>query len=147
MTRRPLPPSPPSVRRCPPPRSSDANAPAGLTTRRLSGLATCVLQAFPGTFPKALTVGHPVRAGFAELPAPAQRINHPGVVRLLVIGGSQGARALNELVPKALALMTDAPEVRHQAGRTLQLAQQCYVKAAVQASIGELISDRQAPYA
>jgi UDP-N-acetylglucosamine--N-acetylmuramyl-(pentapeptide) pyrophosphoryl-undecaprenol N-acetylglucosamine transferase len=108
-----------------------------------------VLEAFPGTFPKALTVGNPVRAGFAEMPAPEQRLNHPGAARVLVIGGSQGARALNELIPKALALMVagQRPEVRHQAGRTLEIAQQAYAEAQVQASVEQFIDDMPAAYA
>jgi UDP-N-acetylglucosamine--N-acetylmuramyl-(pentapeptide) pyrophosphoryl-undecaprenol N-acetylglucosamine transferase len=127
----------------------EQNAAAGLTNRLLSRIATRVLEAFPGTFPKALTVGNPVRAGFAELPAPEQRVNHPGAARVLVIGGSQGSRALNELVPKALALMSRAqrPEVRHQAGRTLEVAQKTYTEAQVQASVEQFINDMPAAYA
>ena len=127
----------------------EQNAAAGLTNRLLARIATRVLQAFPDTFANALTVGNPVRAGFAELPAPEQRMAHGGVSRMLVIGGSQGARALNELVPKALALMPEAqrPQVRHQAGRTLEVAQKSYADAQVQASVEQFINDMPAAYA
>jgi UDP-N-acetylglucosamine--N-acetylmuramyl-(pentapeptide) pyrophosphoryl-undecaprenol N-acetylglucosamine transferase len=127
----------------------EQNAAAGLTNRLLSHIATRVLEAFPATFPNALTVGNPVRNGFAELPAPEQRIGHAGGARMLVIGGSQGARALNELIPEALALMLEAqrPQVRHQAGRTLEVAQGAYARAAVQASVEPFIDDMPAAYA
>lgn len=127
----------------------EQNAAAGLTNRLLASIATRVLQAFPKTFANALTVGNPVRAGFAELPAPEQRMAHGGAPRMLVIGGSQGARALNELVPKALALMPEAqrPQVRHQAGRTLEVAQKSYADAQVNASVEAFINDMPAAYA
>lgn len=127
----------------------EQNAAAGMTNRLLARVATRVLQAFPNTFPQALTVGNPVRAGFAELPAPELRMSHDGASRMLVIGGSQGARALNELVPQALALMPEAqrPQVRHQAGRTLAIAQASYAQAKVQASVEQFINDMPAAYA
>lgn len=127
----------------------EQNAAAGMTNRLLSRIATRVLEAFPNTFAGALTVGNPVRMGFAELPAPEQRMAHSGPARMLVIGGSQGARALNELVPKALALMPEAqrPQVRHQAGRTLEVAQASYAQAQVQASVEQFINDMPAAYA
>ena len=127
----------------------EQNAAAGMTNRLLSRIATRVLQAFPNTFVNALTVGNPVRAGFAELPAPEQRMSHSGASRVLVIGGSQGARALNELMPKALALMPEAqrPQVRHQAGRTLEVAQAAYAQAQVRASVEQFINDMPAAYA
>jgi UDP-N-acetylglucosamine--N-acetylmuramyl-(pentapeptide) pyrophosphoryl-undecaprenol N-acetylglucosamine transferase len=127
----------------------EQNAAAGLTNRLLARIATRVLEAFPNTFVNALTVGNPVRAGFAELPAPEQRMAHGGAARMLVIGGSQGARALNELIPKALALMPEAqrPQVRHQAGRTLEVAQAAYAQAQVQASVEQFINDMPAAYA
>ncbi|HEX4871960.1 MAG TPA: undecaprenyldiphospho-muramoylpentapeptide beta-N-acetylglucosaminyltransferase, partial [Nevskiaceae bacterium] len=114
----------------------EQNAAAGLTNRLLARLATRVLQAFPDTLPRGRTVGNPVRPGFFALPPPAQRIaERPH--RVLVIGGSQGARALNERVPEALALMDPAerPQVRHQAGRSLELAQACYARAGVEARV------------
>lgn len=127
----------------------EQNAVAGLTNRLLSRIATRVLEAFPGTFGKALSVGNPVRDGFIELPAPEQRLDRSGPPRVLVIGGSQGSRALNELMPKALALMPvdQRPMVRHQAGRTLDVAQRCYADAGVAASVEAFISDMPSAYA
>lgn len=127
----------------------EQNAAAGLTNRLLARIATHVLQAFPGVFRNAITVGNPVRAGFAELPPPAQRLGHGGTGRVLVIGGSQGARALNERMPQALALIPVAqrPEIRHQAGRTLEIAQQAYEKYAVNAAVAAFIDDMPAAYA
>lgn len=127
----------------------DQNAAAGLTNRLLARMAARVLQAFPGTFKKALTVGNPVREGFAQIAAPEQRINHAGTPRVLVVGGSQGARALNQLVPKALALIPaeQRPEVRHQGGRTLEDAQLAYAQAGVTATLDRFIDDMPAAYA
>ncbi|MGQ0699137.1 MAG: undecaprenyldiphospho-muramoylpentapeptide beta-N-acetylglucosaminyltransferase [Panacagrimonas sp.] len=129
----------------------EQNAAPGLTNRLLSRLASRVLEAFPKTFAGAVTVGNPVRAGFAELPPPRVRIESRDNTRpqVLVLGGSQGARALNERLPQALALMSpDArPVLRHQAGRTLELAQRSYADAAVEAQIEAFITDMPAAYA
>ena len=127
----------------------EQNAVAGLTNRLLSHFAARVLEAFPGTFSKALTVGNPVRTGFIELPAPEMRLDRAGPPCVLVIGGSQGSRALNELMPKALALMpaTQRPNVRHQAGRTLDVAQRTYADAQVDATVEAFINDMPAAYA
>lgn len=124
----------------------EQNAAAGLTNRWLARLARCVLEAFPGTFAHARTVGNPVRAGFAALPPPEQRMAHEGAPRLLVVGGSQGARALNERVPQALALLTAAerPDVRHQGGRTVDAARQAYAASGVPAQIDAFIDDMPA---
>jgi len=129
----------------------EQNAAAGLTNRLLARIASTVLQAFPNTFAGAAqTVGNPVRAGFADLPAPASRRASEGQARVLVVGGSQGAKALNEIVPKALALLpvSQRPSVRHQAGRTLAVAQAAYVEVGpVQASVEAFITDMPAAYA
>ncbi|MGH8481527.1 MAG: glycosyltransferase, partial [Nevskiaceae bacterium] len=67
----------------------------------------------------------------------------------LVIGGSQGAKALNQRVPEALALLPapERPEVWHQAGRTLAVAQEAYGRAGVDATIDAFIEDMAAAYA
>jgi UDP-N-acetylglucosamine--N-acetylmuramyl-(pentapeptide) pyrophosphoryl-undecaprenol N-acetylglucosamine transferase len=101
----------------------EQNAVAGLTNRLLAPLAQTVMQAFPGTFPepvKAKLTGNPVRAEIIQIAAPEQRM-HSGMSRklkLLVLGGSQGARALNRLVPQALLKLPEdiKLEVRHQTG-------------------------------
>jgi len=129
----------------------EQNAAPGLTNRLLARIANVVLEAFPNTFAGARTVGNPVRAGFAELPAPRQRYaEHESLApRLLVLGGSQGARALNEMVPAALALLpVDVrPQVRHQAGRTLDVAQAAYTRHGVAADVLPFIDDMPSAYA
>ncbi|GAB3261975.1 UDP-N-acetylglucosamine--N-acetylmuramyl-(pentapeptide) pyrophosphoryl-undecaprenol N-acetylglucosamine transferase [Chitinimonas naiadis] len=99
----------------------EQNSVAGLTNKVLSHLARRVLTAFPSAFAgKGELVGNPVRPDIAQLPAPAERFaGRSGPLRLLVVGGSLGAVALNEVVPKALALLDPAvrPQVLHQAGQ------------------------------
>jgi UDP-N-acetylglucosamine--N-acetylmuramyl-(pentapeptide) pyrophosphoryl-undecaprenol N-acetylglucosamine transferase len=101
----------------------EQNAIAGLTNRLLAPLATLVMEGFPGTFPperKARATGNPVREEIARIAEPETRLagREPGVVRLLILGGSQGARALNELVPAALRELDGSfdLEVLHQTG-------------------------------
>jgi len=128
----------------------EQNAVAGLTNRVLAKFATSVLEAFPNTFAGARTVGNPVRSGFVELSSPAKRFAaRRGRLHLLVLGGSQGARALNEKVPQALARMAPEtrPMVRHQAGRTLEIAQTAYATAGVAAEISTFIDDMTSAYA
>ncbi len=132
----------------------EQNAAAGMTNRLLARLARVVLQAFPGSFNSnviAETVGNPVREDIAAIPAPADRYsNRHGPVRLLVLGGSQGALALNRTVPAALALL-DAqarPLVRHQCGeRTLQTAKDAYAENDVDVELMPFIEDMAEVYA
>ena len=128
----------------------EQNAAAGLTNRWLARIAQRVLEAFPQTFAGARTVGNPVRAEIQAVAEPGARLaGRAGRAHVLVIGGSQGARALNERVPEALALLAPAerPEVRHQAGRTLEVAQAAYARAGVTASVEAFIDDMAAAYA
>lgn len=131
----------------------EQNAVAGLTNRLLAHLAQSVLEAFPDTFParrRARCVGNPVRAGILALPAPEERLaGRGGRVRLLVLGGSGGALAVNTLVPAALARLPEEerPEVRHQAGRTLEAAQAAYREHRVDADLTAYIEDMAAAYA
>jgi UDP-N-acetylglucosamine--N-acetylmuramyl-(pentapeptide) pyrophosphoryl-undecaprenol N-acetylglucosamine transferase len=131
----------------------EQNAIAGLTNRLLAHLACRVLEAFPNTFPasgKRLTVGNPVRAEIVALPAPEQRLaGRDGRVRLLVLGGSLGALALNRGVPQALALLPPElrPEVRHQAGRTLDEAVKAYAAAGLDVRPEAFIEDMAGAYA
>jgi UDP-N-acetylglucosamine--N-acetylmuramyl-(pentapeptide) pyrophosphoryl-undecaprenol N-acetylglucosamine transferase len=128
----------------------EQNSIAGLTNRLLARIARRVLEAFPDTFERAETVGNPVRPGFAELADPAQRIAVRGLPgQVLVIGGSLGAKALNEMVPAALALMPQAqrPQVRHQGGRTVEAAQAAYARHGVQGEVSAFIEDMPAAYA
>jgi len=108
----------------------------GLTNRVLARLASRVLQAFPGTWEERLhplTCGNPVRQDVAALDAPGERLfGRSGPVRVLVTGGSQGARALNRLVPAALELAPEGVrlEIRHQCGKSwLEETEEAYRKA------------------
>lgn len=131
----------------------EQNAVAGTTNRLLSRFALEKLEGFPGTFPDkldALFVGNPVRPEIVALPAPQQRLaSHTGAFRLLVVGGSLGAKALNEIVPLALcALPRDTQiEVVHQAGETtIDLCRKTYEAAGVQAHIVPFIEDMAGAY-
>jgi UDP-N-acetylglucosamine--N-acetylmuramyl-(pentapeptide) pyrophosphoryl-undecaprenol N-acetylglucosamine transferase len=131
----------------------EQNAVAGLTNRLLARLARVVLQAFPGSFPpgvKCETVGNPVRREIAALPVPALRFRaRTGPLRLLVLGGSQGALALNRGVPGALARLPldQRPVVRHQTGeRTLDAAREAYRQHGVQAELLPFIEDMADAY-
>src|SRR5699024_1765195 len=116
-------------------------------------LAQTVLQAFPDTFAArhdALTVGNPVRREILALPAPQQRwAQRRDAIRLLVLGGSGGALAINQCVPAALARLDRAqrPQVRHQAGRTLAQARAAYAEHDVQADVQAFIDDMAGAYA
>ncbi len=132
----------------------EQNAAAGLTNRLLARLARVVLQAFPGSFNSSVaaeTVGNPVREDIAAVPAPSDRYpTRRGPFRLLVLGGSQGALALNKAVPAALALLdADArPVVRHQCGeRTLDIAKQAYDEHNVAVELLPFIEDMAEAYA
>ena len=97
----------------------EQNSIAGLTNKTLSLFASQVLAAFPSAFgERAQLVGNPVRQDLTQLPAPLQRFSgRTGKLRLLVVGGSLGAQALNEVLPKALATLPKGTfEVVHQAG-------------------------------
>ena len=132
----------------------EQNAIPGLTNRLLARLARRTLTgldaAFPGRVPVTGT-GNPVRGEIAALPAPETRYaGRSGKPRLLVIGGSLGARQLNRCVPAALAQLPPGrrPEVLHQAGtRTLDAARQAYAEAGVEASVQPFIEDMAAAYA
>lgn len=131
----------------------EQNAVAGLTNRLLAGLAREVLEAFPGSFSgrRATRVtGNPVRAEITALPPPRERFaERRGRLRLLVLGGSQGARALNQVVGPAVALLAsdERPEIRHQAGETtLAAAGEAYARAGVEAAVMPFITDMAEAY-
>ena len=113
----------------------EQNSVAGLTNRILSRFATRVMEAFPGSLPEAVHTGNPVREDIAALPEPEHRVAaHEGAMHLLVLGGSLGAQALNEVVPRAVARLSGVlrPEVWHQTGRRkLDAGRRAYEMAAV----------------
>lgn len=132
----------------------EQNAAAGLTNRLLARLARVVLQAFPGSFSAGVaaeTVGNPVRHEIAAVAPPAERYAaRTGPLRLLVLGGSQGALALNRTVPAALALLPSdlRPVVRHQCGeRTLRAAREAYAGTGIEVELVPFIEDMAAAYA
>ncbi|MDY0022563.1 undecaprenyldiphospho-muramoylpentapeptide beta-N-acetylglucosaminyltransferase [Arenimonas caeni] len=130
----------------------EQNRAPGLTNRVLSRFARRVLCGFPGSFPagKAEVVGNPVRPAIAALPAPAARFDgRGGAPRLLVLGGSQGANALNRVLPQVLAgLPADQrPQVRHQCGeRHADATRATYAEAGVAASVEPFIADMAEAY-
>ena len=128
----------------------EQNRVAGFTNRKLAGFAKRVLAGFADALPHAEWVGNPVRAVIAALPVPTQRMTARNAKpRLLVLGGSLGARALNLAVPQALAQLTpeQRPEVLHQSGnRGLDEAREAYAKAGVQAQVVPFIDDMAASY-
>jgi len=126
----------------------EQNRAAGLTNRVLARIARRVLTGFPGTFPApAEVVGNPVREAIAALPEPGQRLaSREGPLRLLVLGGSQGARGLNLAVPVALA-GRDGLDIRHQCGAKGQdEAAAAYAAAGVAARIEPFITDMAEAY-
>lgn len=122
----------------------EQNAIPGATNRVLARVAKRVLIGLPGAFGDAATLtGNPVRREFAQLAAPAMRLRgRQGALRLLVVGGSQGAQALNVVVPAALARGTYRFEVRHLCG-TAHVAetQAAYREAGVTAVVQAFESD------
>jgi UDP-N-acetylglucosamine--N-acetylmuramyl-(pentapeptide) pyrophosphoryl-undecaprenol N-acetylglucosamine transferase len=131
----------------------EQNAIAGMTNRWLSRIADAVLEAFPGTFaPKAsvMHTGNPVRAVIAAVAEPKQRYaERSGPLRLFVVGGSLGAKALNETVPQAMARLPEAnrPVLRHQTGQKhFDSARQAYDKAGVQGELLAYVDDMAAMY-
>jgi len=126
----------------------------GLTNRWLSRIAARVFEAFPGSFPAgcgAITSGNPVRPEILALPTPRERLAaRSGPGRLLVIGGSLGAKVLNETVAGAIAALPpeQRPQVRHQAGeRTLETARRAYIEAGVEAQVIPFIEEMAEAYA
>lgn len=127
----------------------EQNAIAGLTNRWLSRIAAKVLQAFPGAFAKAPVVGNPVRQDVLALPEPAQRMkDRSGPLRVLVVGGSQGARVLNRTLPAVAAALGDQITLWHQVGKgALPEVEQAYQAAgAIGHKITEFIDDMADAY-
>jgi UDP-N-acetylglucosamine--N-acetylmuramyl-(pentapeptide) pyrophosphoryl-undecaprenol N-acetylglucosamine transferase len=128
----------------------EQNSIAGLANRVLAQVADRVLCGFPNVLKKGAWLGNPVRADIAALPPPELRFaGRAGPLRLLVIGGSLGAQALNELVPQALALMPagSRPVVTHQAGaKHLDGLVGHYRSAGVEGELLAFIDDMAARY-
>jgi UDP-N-acetylglucosamine--N-acetylmuramyl-(pentapeptide) pyrophosphoryl-undecaprenol N-acetylglucosamine transferase len=128
----------------------EQNSVAGLANRVLAGVADRILSGFPDVLKKGDWVGNPVRPEIAALRPPAQRYaQHDGPLRVLVVGGSLGAQALNEALPKALAMMPEGerPQVVHQAGQKhLPLLKSYYISAGVSAECVAFVNDMAGAY-
>ena len=129
----------------------EQNCVPGVTNRLLAHGAQRVLTGFSGAMPHAQWVGNPVRAAIAQVELPAARFaTRSGRPRLLVLGGSLGARALNLALPRALAAIParQRPDVFHQCGtRGLDEARAAYAAAGVEVQLTAFIEDMAVRYA
>lgn len=131
----------------------EQNAKAGLTNKLLAVFARRVLQAFPDAFPvhrKVMTIGNPVRRTLESLPSPDLRSRQHDRLHLLVLGGSLGAQAINELLPKALATLPPErrPVVLHQAGeKHFEATKALYAESGVDATVKPFLNDMAKAYA
>ncbi|MDO9400216.1 MAG: undecaprenyldiphospho-muramoylpentapeptide beta-N-acetylglucosaminyltransferase [Polaromonas sp.] len=129
----------------------EQNSVAGLVNKVLAGVADRVFTAFPDVLKNARWVGNPLRPAFMRQVDPAERFaGRSGPLKLLVVGGSLGAQALNRIVPQALALIAPAqrPSVIHQSGarQTDELSEN-YRAAGVQAELTPFIDDTAQAFA
>lgn len=131
----------------------EQNAIAGLTNRWLARLASQVMEAFPQTFAKkyhAIHTGNPVRSSILALQSTVKNSQTAGerkTCHLLIVGGSLGAKALNEIVPSALLQLTESIEVRHQTGEAhIAAMQQAYQQARFPVEVLAFIDDMAAAY-
>ena len=129
----------------------EQNSVAGLANRVAARVADRIYAGFPDVLPGAQWVGNPVRDSIAALAEPEQRLaGRDGPLRVLVLGGSLGAQALNVVLPEALALMPDGdrPLIRHQTGRDkcASVAAE-YRRAGVAAEVLPFIDDMATAYA
>ena len=132
----------------------EQNSIAGLANRMLAKVARRVVCGFPGALPKSLWAGNPVRREIADLPSPAARMadrlaaeNEP--LRLLVLGGSLGAAAINDMVPKGVSLLPESerPVIVHQAGeKHLAQLEKNYEEAGVRANCVAFVEDMAGAY-
>jgi UDP-N-acetylglucosamine--N-acetylmuramyl-(pentapeptide) pyrophosphoryl-undecaprenol N-acetylglucosamine transferase len=129
----------------------EQNSVAGMANRVLARVAARVFTAFPDVLKKARWVGNPLRTAFTCQADPQTRFaGRSGPLRLLVVGGSLGARALNEVVPQALALIPQAqrPVVTHQSGAAqIDALRANYARAGVTAELTPFIDDTAQAFA
>jgi len=129
----------------------EQNSVAGLANKVLSGVAKRVFTAFPNVVKGGQWVGNPLRAAFLNLPTPEQRFaGRSGPLKLLVVGGSLGAKALNEIVPQALALLPpeQRPSVLHQSGaKQIDALRANYAQAGVVAELTPFIDNTAQAFA
>ncbi|HSV51050.1 MAG TPA: undecaprenyldiphospho-muramoylpentapeptide beta-N-acetylglucosaminyltransferase [Burkholderiaceae bacterium] len=129
----------------------EQNSVAGMANRVLAGIADRIFSAFPDALKKARWVGNPLRAAFLQQLDPQSRFaGRSGPLKLLVVGGSLGAQALNEVVPKALALIPSGqrPKVLHQSGaKQIDALRANYTAAGVLAELTPFIEDTAQAFA
>jgi UDP-N-acetylglucosamine--N-acetylmuramyl-(pentapeptide) pyrophosphoryl-undecaprenol N-acetylglucosamine transferase len=127
----------------------EQNAIAGLANRVLANVADKLMVGFPDALKGAEWTGNPVRSAISALPVPEDRFkDRKGPLRIFVVGGSLGAQALNEALPKALALMDEKPLVVHQAGeKHLESLKKNYEQAGVTGELVAFIDDMASRYA
>lgn len=131
----------------------EQNAIPGLTNRALGIFANSVLEAFPNTFSKryrAVTIGNPVREEIVNLPLPKERLaKRKGPLRVLILGGSQGALAINKVIPSALSILSveERPEVWHQTGtKGLDETRRMYKVLGLKARVSDFIENMAETY-
>ncbi len=128
----------------------EQNSVAGLANRVLARVADKVVTGFPDVLKKGEWAGNPVRAEITGVAPPAGRFaGRSGPLKVLVVGGSLGAAALNDAMPKALALMAPAerPQVTHQAGtKQIDALRAAYKAAGVEGELLPFIDDMAERY-
>jgi UDP-N-acetylglucosamine--N-acetylmuramyl-(pentapeptide) pyrophosphoryl-undecaprenol N-acetylglucosamine transferase len=132
----------------------EQNSIAGLANKVLARLADQVLIAFPNVFPKSvktLLIGNPIRKEMTNVPEPSKRfINRSGPLKILVVGGSLGARALNQMMPEVIKSLPQVsrPHVTHQAGvKHFDSLREAYRQAGVEAELLPFIDNMADRYA
>ena len=129
----------------------EQNSVAGTANKVLASVADRVFEAFPHALAKAQWVGNPLRPAFLQQADPAVRFEgRTGPLKVLVVGGSLGAKALNDIVPQALALLPaeERPEVVHQSGaKQIEALRANYAAAGVQAELTPFIEDTAQAFA
>lgn len=125
----------------------EQNAVAGLTNVWLSKIARKTLQAFPTAFPNTETVGNPVRQDLFQIAAPEHRLAERGYpINILVMGGSQGALVMNQVVPEVAKMLGNAVFISHQVGKgKLQGVEEVY-QTTGNGAASEFIDDMKAAY-
>ena len=132
----------------------NADAALLLSNKTLTPLAQRVLFGFPAEFGraagKAMVTGNPVRKEILDITGPAERFaGREGALRILVVGGSLGAKVLNDAIPAALAMLPEAsrPQVMHQSGKkNIDQLREAYAKAGVNADVVDFIDDMASAY-
>ncbi len=129
----------------------EQNSVAGMANKVLAGLADRVFTAFPDVLSKGVWIGNPLRSEFFRQGTPSQRFAaRTGPLRLLVVGGSLGAVALNEVIPKAVAMLPveQRPIILHQSGhKQIDALRKNYAMAQVQAELTPFIDDTASAFA